>query len=646
MGGALGSLDSKYFLQKVKLGQGSFGTVWRGVDKNTSEIVAVKQMDKAALPRRGVKRADIEREVTVMKAMSHANILRLLDFYEDQKNISFVLEYCDGGDFGDKVKERASNLTEPEAAEWMRQMCDAIKHMHNKEFCHRDIKPDNFMITLKSQIKLADFGLAIPCSKGKMLTEKCGTPAFMAPEQHSLPGKSRGYSFPADMWAAGITMFMLMAGGRHPFVNGRGQLEHSRLESGSLDFSDGIFGFAMSRSRFSDSARQLCKRMVEPSQSKRITAEDALKDEWMKKGAEARFPDGPAKGAEAVKEKTELPGSAQPPVARVKSSPDRPVLQDGSAQPAGSRRSRSGLPSDDPIKNNSNWLGMNWIFGLAEDENSGPNVQQDDEAAQERRIQLLTTQKQKLSHDLAKAPHDHELHKENALLRQQLEAVQQALDRMTSDKAAKDKQRASRRNHEAGGGGYPRNSAHHVTERDFNGPPPVQDVAIGPGDGRTMRGIERRSTKQDMGALQLGVAAGLLGGAFQLGGAPAAASGSRLQNNIKCRYSSTSYPGWLNAVVECFNDEDSTYSLDVRQHANPQSISPQPNVSADEAWPPGTWVNYQSLKAGWIPAVIVKFNDSGEFRGTYNLDCREYAIVDRIRPRLTHASTSGNSTNV
>jgi len=240
MGAGQTTLEDKYFLQKVKLGQGSFGVVWRGVHKDSGNTVAVKQMDKASLPKRGVRREDIEREVKVMKALRHDNLLQLLDFYEDNKNISFVLEYCDGGDFGDKVKERGSSLTEVEAAQWMRMIISAINALHKAEVCHRDIKPDNFMVNA-GVIKLADFGLAIflPANKG-LLTEKCGTPAFMAPEQHALqnlgPNKSKGYNQSVDMWAAGITMFMLMSGGKHPFVDAHGKLNERMLQEGFFRF--------------------------------------------------------------------------------------------------------------------------------------------------------------------------------------------------------------------------------------------------------------------------------------------------------------------------------------------------------------------------------------------------------------------------
>lgn len=285
-----GSLEDRYFLQKVKLGEGSFGTVWRAVDRQTNEVVAIKQLDKASLPRRGVRRSDIEREVAMMQACHHANITKLFGTFEDEARIYLALEYCDGGDFGDKVKERGLALQESETAEWMRQICSAISALHHKSICHRDIKPDNFMVSghgSGSQLKLSDFGLAVYLPRGRVLHERCGTPAFMAPEQHELPRHSSGYGFPADVWAAGVLMYMVMFGGRHPFLGDRGQLDEKALIQGALDFREGaqnrIFGFDIGPTslRFSDAARDLCSRMVCPDPGQRYKADDCLRVPWM-----------------------------------------------------------------------------------------------------------------------------------------------------------------------------------------------------------------------------------------------------------------------------------------------------------------------------------------------------------------------------
>jgi len=113
--------------------------------------------------------------------------------------------------------------------------------------------------------------------------------------------------------------------------------------------------------------------------------------------------------------------------------------------------------------------------------------------------------------------------------------------------------------------------------------------------------------------------------------------GAPLPVGTRCRYHSSSWSSWMPAVVQGFNESDATYNLDVRQHALLENISPDPDASTSEAWPPGTLVHYESSTVRhWLPSVIRSFNQAGDRlgeEGTYNLDVRECAQVDRMRPR-------------
>jgi len=178
---ASGGVNERYHIQKVKLGTGAFGTVWRAVDRQTSELVAMKQLDKNKMAKNHVKSKDVQREVDMMRAYFHENLLRLIATFDDGQFIYLALEYCGDGDLADKMKERSFRLQDHEAAAWMRQICAAIAELHRQGICHRDIKPDNFMISGEI-LKLADFGLAVFLKQGSLLNDKSGTPAFMAPE--------------------------------------------------------------------------------------------------------------------------------------------------------------------------------------------------------------------------------------------------------------------------------------------------------------------------------------------------------------------------------------------------------------------------------------------------------------------------------
>jgi len=141
-----------------------------------------------------------------------------------------------------------------------------------------------------STLKLSDFGLAVYPPKNSLLQEKCGTPAFMSPEMHRLPRYSRGYTNLCDVWAAGVTMYMVMTGGRHPFLSDGAhreqQLDERKLHAGSMDFSEGgsgFFGFAAGSS-WCEAAKDCCRRMVEPDMARRATVQEALTHRWLTTG--------------------------------------------------------------------------------------------------------------------------------------------------------------------------------------------------------------------------------------------------------------------------------------------------------------------------------------------------------------------------
>lgn len=547
MGQSQGKVEDRYYLQKVKLGQGSFGVVWRAVDRESQEVVAVKQMDKKELPRKGIRPADIEREITVMKSCRHENITLLLETFDSPDAIFIALEYCDGGDFGDKVKERASSLQESEAAEWVRQIMSAIGALHDQGIIHRDIKPDNFMVS-QDRVKLADFGLARFMRRGssgssEKITEKCGTPAFMAPEIHGLPGRSRGYGLSVDVWAGGITMYMLLAGGRHPFINSAGRLDERKMAEGHLDFSDpkgGFFGFGGS-CRFSEAAQNLCRQLVNAREPQRISAAQALKVPWLR------------------------PGQAAPAVAPRKASEGRPVEARCDSQPQ-------------DLEKRDSFFG----WGLPFNTGAAAGVVSAPVHAVARALSTAA--------EVDPGQEALRLHEQHAALASELE------DERCRAQAAQSREQALRLLVEQQASVLP-------------AAPAAEDSPYSPGK------LARGTVPTTM----------VLGKSF-----------GRLTAGTKCRYTSTSYGKPFNAVVQAFHEEDATYSLDCRKHADLERITPRGDVTAAEAWPPGTSVLYQSsTEKSWVRAEVRSFNESrgGAAPGTYNLDVRSNAEVDRIRLR-------------
>jgi len=140
-------------------------------------------------------------------------------------------------------------------------------------------------------VKLGDFGTATRIVPGKLLKYKIGTPAYMAPEMHLLPGRSPGYDHKVDVWAAGVVMIFLLAI-EHPFMDGEGRMLRHRLISGEVplwetgSFEDLLIGFqeavGMGRKRPSRLARDLVLHLLTPARENRGTADSILRHQWFK----------------------------------------------------------------------------------------------------------------------------------------------------------------------------------------------------------------------------------------------------------------------------------------------------------------------------------------------------------------------------
>lgn len=118
---------------------------------------AVKLISKEQMSQAGAVR--LRYEIDILKNLSHPNILKLYEVFEDQTTIYLVTEYCDGGELFDEIIARGS-FEEKDAANVIKQLLSSIAYCHDQNVCHRDLKPENILIEGKdkSTIKLIDFG--------------------------------------------------------------------------------------------------------------------------------------------------------------------------------------------------------------------------------------------------------------------------------------------------------------------------------------------------------------------------------------------------------------------------------------------------------------------------------------------------------
>ena len=122
-------------------------------------------------------------EVAILHELDHPSIVKYYETYNDQKYVYLVMEYVTGQPLFDKItKQENQTFTETTAAKYMKQLFQALNHCHAQNIVHRDIKPDNIMITKDDTVRLIDFGLSKASKNNKNLTTVAGTPYYMAPE--------------------------------------------------------------------------------------------------------------------------------------------------------------------------------------------------------------------------------------------------------------------------------------------------------------------------------------------------------------------------------------------------------------------------------------------------------------------------------
>ena len=144
-----------------KLGRGKFGNVYLARERSSQFIVAIKVLQKKQLHKCGVEH-QLRREIEIQAHLRHKNILRLYQYFWDEKRVYLVLEFAAYGELY-KELERRGRFSERRASHYIKQVAEALAYCHSKNVIHRDIKPENFLLSRPkdiSQIKVIDFGLA------------------------------------------------------------------------------------------------------------------------------------------------------------------------------------------------------------------------------------------------------------------------------------------------------------------------------------------------------------------------------------------------------------------------------------------------------------------------------------------------------
>mmetsp|Transcript_57535 Transcript_57535/g.65636 ORF Transcript_57535/g.65636 Transcript_57535/m.65636 type:complete len:366 (-) Transcript_57535:171-1268(-) len=187
----------RYKITKT-LGDGTFGSVVKAVEKSTGDIVAIKKMKKKYT---NWDECINLKEVISLTKLSHPNIVRLKEVIRDRDELMFVFEYLDVNVY-QLIKDRQKMLPEREIRNVVYDTLQGLAYMHKNNYFHRDIKPENLLV-YKKTVKIADFGLAREIDLKQLCTDYVSTRWYRAPE---VILRSTKYGPAIDIFAVGAVM--------------------------------------------------------------------------------------------------------------------------------------------------------------------------------------------------------------------------------------------------------------------------------------------------------------------------------------------------------------------------------------------------------------------------------------------------------
>eukprot|EP00588_Corethron_pennatum_P010859 CAMPEP_0194265600 /NCGR_PEP_ID=MMETSP0169-20130528/782_1 /TAXON_ID=218684 /ORGANISM="Corethron pennatum, Strain L29A3" /LENGTH=794 /DNA_ID=CAMNT_0039006095 /DNA_START=96 /DNA_END=2480 /DNA_ORIENTATION=+ len=210
------SLDSSIlFNDLVKyriLGIGTFGKVWLVSHKKTGKPFALKMLSKHDII--GHKQVEgVIREKNILSSVNHPFVVNLVTTYQDDNSLLMLIEYVQGGELFSVIHtERRDGVPFEHARFYSACILESLAHLHERNICYRDLKPENVLVDGSGYCVLVDLGFA------KIVSDKtytlCGTPEYLAPEIILSKGHDKG----VDYWAFGVLIFELLVG-RSPFYS-------------------------------------------------------------------------------------------------------------------------------------------------------------------------------------------------------------------------------------------------------------------------------------------------------------------------------------------------------------------------------------------------------------------------------------------
>ncbi|KAL3154005.1 hypothetical protein ABBQ32_013558 [Trebouxia sp. C0010 RCD-2024] len=251
-----------YTLDYPAIGWGAFGVVHLATLRSSGQQFACKKINKWNLDTVQAVEAIQMEFIALHLVAGHPGVANLIEAFEDQNYVYFILELCSQGNLYTRITQQY--LPESLAAAYWSSMVKTTAYLHQLGLMHRDLKPDNFLLTSNpdaaASLKVADFGCSALLPLGATLTDIVGNVHYRAPEV-----QSGTYAFAAEMWSLGVTLHNMLSGSM-PCRDSAGR---------QLIFS------ANPWPGISDEAKHCVSRLLEQSEAERATLAEMLQHPWL-----------------------------------------------------------------------------------------------------------------------------------------------------------------------------------------------------------------------------------------------------------------------------------------------------------------------------------------------------------------------------
>ena len=251
------------------IGDGTFGKIELVEHKITGMVRAMKIIPKTT----EISEISVLNELYILKKIDHQNVIKIYEFYSDEKNYYLITEYCPGGDLFTQTKNE--NLSEVQVSNIIYQILLALNNLHKMKIMHRDLKPENILISKKEKnglyrVKICDFGTSHIFQVGEKEKSIMGSTYYIAPEV-----LQKKYDFKCDLWSVGVIMYVLLTK-KIPFHGTSDKEVRKNIKKKSSKY------IKKPVLVYSNYAQELLDGLLEKDYSKRINAEKALKYDLFK----------------------------------------------------------------------------------------------------------------------------------------------------------------------------------------------------------------------------------------------------------------------------------------------------------------------------------------------------------------------------